>query len=176
MKNNLAIQTNCSEQEDSSLSIAYKKTTHAVNVVSESEIATTETINPVSRQRVSKKKTEMVYIQLVPGKIYDELPVLEQAIGKHIKGYKTEYLLQMISILALHIRKEEGIARLQMDFLKKQVPQGDKYMKGLISSKIVIRIGHPIKGVKCYEYSFDPEWQSKCVEIQLDNKKFIRRL
>ncbi len=176
MKNNLAIQTNSSEQEDSSLSVAYKKTTHADNVVSELEITTTETINPASRQRGSKKKTEKFYRQLVPVKIYDELPVLEDAIRPYIKGYKTVYLLEMISIIAWHIRKDDGVARLQMDFLKKQVPQGDKYMKGLISNKIVIRTGQPIKGDKCYEYSFTPKYQSKYIEVPLVDMKLVRRL
>ena len=176
MNNNLAIQTNSSEQENNTLRVAYKKTTLAENVVSEPEITTPETVNPVSRKRGSKKNTEKYYRQLVPVKIYNKLPVLEEAIKPHIKGYKTVHLLQIVSIVAWHIRKDEGFARLHLKYLKDQVKQADKYLKELISNKIIIRTGHPIKGVKCYEYSFAPEWQSKCVAIPLNDMYLIWRL
>lgn len=62
------------------------------------------------------------------------------------------------------------------DILKKQVKQGDKYLNKLVDLGVVIRTGHPIKGVKCYEYSFGTEWQSKCVDILLINNYLILRL
>lgn len=176
MKNNLAIQNNCSEQADSSLSVAYKKTTPTDNVVSELEITTTETVDPLSKQRVSKKNTEKFYRQLVPVKIYNKLPAIEEAIKPNIIGYQKVHLLQIISIVAWHIRNDVGIARLHLKYLKDQVPQGDKYMNGLIFNNIVRREGQPIKGVRCYEYSFAPEYQSKYVTVQLNNMYLIRRL
>ena len=176
MKNNLNIQAQSSEQTDSSLSVTYKKTIHAGIVVNESEITTKETVKPVSKQRSSKKKARAFYQQLIPVNIYNELTAIEGEIRPYIIGYKTVNLLQIISIVAWHIREDEGIARLQMKSLKGQVPSGDLYMKELISNQIVIRTGQPIKGVKCYEYSFATDWQSKCVKIPLNDMYLIRRL
>lgn len=176
MKNNLNILAQSSEQTDSSLSITYKKTISTGNVISESEITTTETVKPFGNQWCSKKKTKTFYTQLIPINIYNELTAIEGEIKPYIQGYKTVNLLQIISIVAWHIRKDEGISRLQMKSLKGQVPSGDLYLKELISNQIVIRTGQPIKDVKCYEYSFAANWQSKYVKIALNDMYLIRRL
>lgn len=176
MKNNSVLQTNSSDLENSSLSIAYKKINHDGPVVIETGNASIPVIKSVLKRKVSKKKTETVYRQLVPDAIYQELPIIEEAIRPFIQGYRQTYLLQMISIVAWHIRKDEGISRLQMKHLKKQVPQGDKYLIHLIDQGIIIRTGHPIKAEKSYEYSFAPAYQSKYVEVLLNDKKLIRRL
>lgn len=175
-KNNLAIQANSSEQDDSSLDIAYKKTNNTGNVVGESEITTTETAKPVKEPQISRKKTKVVYTQMIPINISNELSDIEQAIRPNIKGYQKVNLLQIISIVAWHIRKDEGVARLQMEYLKDQVPQGDKYLYNLIDLGIVQRTGNYINGVKCYEYSFGSAWQSKCIDILLNDNYLILRI
>lgn len=119
MKNNLAIQTNASEQEDSSLSVAYKKTNPTGTIAIESETRTTETIKPVGKPLVSKKKNEKGYHQLVPVNIYQKLEAIEEEIRPFIQGYQTVHLLQIISIVAWHIRKDEGVARLHKGYLEK---------------------------------------------------------
>lgn len=128
IKNNSAIQINPSEQEDRSLSIAYKKINNESDAVDQLEQPILQGIKPATGQRVLKKKTEKVLRQLIPVIIYSVLQPIEEKIRPKIKGYKTAYLLQMISIVAWHIRKDKGISRLQMEYLKKQVPQGDKYL------------------------------------------------
>lgn len=174
MKNNAALQTNLSEQIDSSLIIAYKK--DEGELVEQLDQSILQDIKPATALKVSKKKVEKVYRQLVPIKIYDELPAIEEEIKPFIKGYQNIYLLQIISIIAWHIRRDNDKARLQMKYLKRQVPQGDKYLRRLVIMGIVLRTGKPKKGLKCYEYSFADKYKSRYFEVFLYDRKLIRRL
>lgn len=174
MKNNSALQPNLAEQDNSSLTIAYKKAQG--ELVEQLDQPILQDIKPATALKVSKKKTEKVYRQLVPKKIYDELPAIEEVIQPFIKGYQNIYLLQIISIIAWHIRRDNGKARLQMKYLKRQVPQGDKYLRNLVLLGIVERSGKPKKGLKSYEYSFADKYKSKYFEVFLHDRKLIRRL
>ena len=63
-----------------------------------------------------------------------------------------------------------------MTVIKKLVPQGDRYLLGLIDLGIIERSGIAIKGETSYRYSFAPEYFSKYVSIPLRNAKLKRRI
>lgn len=116
------------------------------------------------------------YYQLIPEKVSDCLNVLNDLLRPDIRGYSLDNLKEVISIIALHIQKSNGFAPLKMLFLKRFVPQADKYLSGLMDAGIIIREGKYIPGEVSYKYRFAPEYESKYLSIPLTNAKLIRRI
>lgn len=116
------------------------------------------------------------YYQLIPEKVLQDLPVIESLLRPEIKGFSPDYLREIISIVACHIQKDSEETPLKMTFIKKIVPQGDKYLKGLIEIEIIKRSGKAIIGESCYKYSFAPNYKSKYLALPLHNQKLIRRI
>ena len=116
------------------------------------------------------------YKQLIPERINRELPEIIKELTSRIKGFSVDNLKQIISILACRTRKDEEAAPLKMEYIKQQVPQGDKYLHGLIDLGIVNRSGSYTPGIRCYEYSFSEKYSSKYESSPLTNPKLIRRI
>jgi hypothetical protein len=94
-----------------------------------------------------------------------------------IKGFSIDNLKEVISIVACHVRKEDGPAPLSMWHINKLVPQGQFYLSGLINLGIVERSGQFIpKANICYQYDFAPEYKSKYLSFPLNNAKLILRI
>jgi hypothetical protein len=121
-------------------------------------------------------KKGATYYQLVPEKVFQNISVIEDLLKPGIKGYSTDNLKEVISIVACHIRKEENCTPLKMTFIKMLVPQGDRYLLGLIDLGIIERSGIAIKGETSYKYNFAPEYYSKYISFPLRNAKLIRRI
>jgi hypothetical protein len=116
------------------------------------------------------------YYQLIPEKVYNNLSVISDLLHPDIKGFSIDNLKEIISIIACHIQKSDGFAPLKIVFLKKLVPQADKYLSGLIDAGIVLREGQYIPGEVSYKYRFAPEYESKFKSVLLTNAKLIRRI
>jgi hypothetical protein len=117
------------------------------------------------------------YYQLIPEKIVNELPVIAELLKHSIKGFSIDYLKEIISIVACHIRKDEGSTPLKMIYIKLLVPQGDKYLMGLIDLGIIERSGTFSKEKSiCYKYNFAPAYYSKFLSYPLKNEKLILRI
>lgn len=116
------------------------------------------------------------YYQLMPEKIFNEFSSIEDLIKPNIKGYCSDYLKEVISIVASSTRKNINSSQLQITYLRKLVPQGDSYLKKLIDLNIILRTGNAIKGQSSYQYIFAPEYQSKYIVLPLNNAKLIRRI
>jgi hypothetical protein len=122
------------------------------------------------------KYVKTTYYQLIPAKVYKELSTIESLLSKEIKGFSSDNLKQVISIVAYNTRKNEGSAQLQLAYIKKLVAQGDRYLKGLIELNIIQRSGNAIKGHCSYQYNFAPEYYSKYISLSLKNPKLILRI
>lgn len=116
------------------------------------------------------------YNQLIPDKVYQSFSIIEDLIRPDIKGYSSDNLKEVISIVACHTRKNDGTSQLQMTYLRKLVAQGDRYLLALIDLNIIQRIGKAIKGQSSYQYRFAPEYQSRYKSIPLRNAKLILRI
>jgi hypothetical protein len=116
------------------------------------------------------------YYQLIPEKVFKNLKSIEDLIRSEIKGYSTDNLKEVISIVACHVKKEGDPAQLQINYIKKLVPQGDRYLLLLIDLGIIQRSGIAIKGQTSYKYNFAPEYQSKYLYFPLYNARLIRRI
>lgn len=117
------------------------------------------------------------YYQLIPENVYNKLQTISELIRPTIKGYSEDYLNEVISIVACHIRKDEDYTPLKITYVKKLVPQGDKYLSGLIDLGIIERSG--IASEKkhiCYKYSFSLAYQNRYLSFPLDNIKLINRI
>ncbi len=121
-------------------------------------------------------KRDKKYYQLIPEKIYCELPAIEESLKPGIKGFSLDNLKEVISIVACHIRKDEGCTLLKMTYLKKMVPQGGRYLLGLIGLGIIQRSGYAIPGQISYRYNFASKYHSKFLSFPLNNHKLIRRI
>lgn len=93
-----------------------------------------------------------------------------------IKGFSPDCLKEIISIVASHIRKDEGPAPLSMAYINKLVPQGQQYLKGLVTLGIIVRSGQFIPGQVCYHYDFAPAYKSKFLSMPLNNAKLVLRI
>lgn len=116
------------------------------------------------------------YFQLIPGKIYKNISGIEENIQSQIKGYSREYLFEVVSIVASQTKKNGEAAQLQMTYIKKLVPQGDRYLYELIKLQIIQRVGNAIKGKTSYQYSFTPEYFSEFITLALKNQKLVLRI
>ncbi|MCK9282317.1 MAG: hypothetical protein M0P71_17005 [Melioribacteraceae bacterium] len=117
------------------------------------------------------------YYQLIPEKVFQSLNTIEDLMRPGIKGFSIDNLKEVISIVACHVRNEVEPAQLQMKYIKKLVPQGDKYLLGLIHLGIIQRSGIASEKQKIsYLYNFSPEYQSKYKSIPLNNAKLILRI
>lgn len=116
------------------------------------------------------------YFQLVPEKVWHEFPIIESLLMQEIKGYSSDNLKEIISIVASHNRKDKGLSHLKMAYIRKLVAHGERYLLALIDLNIIQRSGNAIKGQSSYQYSFAPEWQSKYISFPLNNAKLIRRI
>jgi len=122
---------------------------------------------------MNKKKT---YWQLIPEKVNQNLTIINELLKPEIKGYCPDYLKEVLSVISCHIQKSDGTAPLKMTYIKRLIPQGDKYLRGLLDLKIVFRSGRAIKGQASYKYSFAPEYKSRYLSIPLHNQKLIQRI
>jgi hypothetical protein len=116
------------------------------------------------------------YFQLIPEKIFQNISGIEGSIEPKIKGYSREYLFEVVSIVASHTRKNGDPAQLQIVYIKKLVPQGDRYLHELINLQIIARSGNAIKGQSSYQYSFSPEYLSKLICVPLKNQSLLLRI
>jgi hypothetical protein len=116
------------------------------------------------------------YYQIIPENILQNINVVNDLLRPLIKGYSPENLKEIVSIVAIHALKENIPAPLRMLLIKKLVPQGDKYLKGLVDIGIILKTGTPAKGKSSYKYSFSPEYYSTFVSAPLNNAKLQRRI
>jgi hypothetical protein len=121
-------------------------------------------------------KNEKRYSQLIPEKVWQSFSAIEDLIKPEIKGYSSDNLKEIISIVACHTRKDKGSSQLQMTYLKKLVAQGDKYLKALIDLNIIQRSGNVIVGKTSYQYNFATEYRSRYISLPLNNAKLKRRI
>lgn len=122
------------------------------------------------------KYKKPLYFQLIPEKVWQSFLTIEDLLRPKIKGYSTDSLKEVISIVACHTRKDRGSSQLQMTYIRKLVVHGDKYLKGLIDLNIIQRSGNAIVGKSSYQYNFEPDYQSKYISLPLTNAKLIRRI
>ena len=121
-------------------------------------------------------KAGQTYYQLMPSKVKDSLHVIESLIRPEIPGYCRDYLKEVISIVACHVRKDDEATPLKMSYIKKLVPQGDKYLTALIDLGVIDRTGYYIPGQSAYKYAFAAEYESKYTSSPLTNAKLQRRI
>lgn len=114
------------------------------------------------------------YYQLVPEKVNNLLWAIEQLID--IQGYDRDNLKEVISLVAIHVRKDNEAAPLKMNYIKRLIPQGDKYLAALIDLGVIERSGYYTPGQAAFRYKFTEAYESKYVVLELDNQKLIRRI
>lgn len=96
---------------------------------------------------------------------------------EHIYGFSIDNLIQIISTVAYHIRKnKEEWTPLKAEYFRAIVPQADQYTKILRELDIIERSGNPKKGERSYNYRFTEGHQSKFIQLPFTNPKIINRI
>jgi hypothetical protein len=108
--------------------------------------------------------------------VNQKLSIIANRIRPGIKGFSLDCLKEVISIIACHIRRDEKPTPIKIEYIRKLVPQGDKYLTGLIHQGIIQRSGTPVENQSCYKYCFAPEYESKYISTTLSNAKLIYRI
>jgi hypothetical protein len=117
------------------------------------------------------------YYQIMPEKIYRNLSSIEDLLRTKIKGFSPDYLKEVISIVACHVRKNNNEdTPLRMKYLRKLVPYAERYLNGLIDLGILKRSTYYIPKEISYRYNFTPEYQSRYLSFPLNNAKMIYRI
>lgn len=117
------------------------------------------------------------YFQLIPEKIFQVLLDIESIMKPEIKGFQPDYLKEIISIIALHVRKDDNEdSPLKMKYLRRIIPYAERYLNGLVDLGIIKRSPYYIPKEISYRYNFTPEYQSRYISLPLDNSKMIFRI
>jgi hypothetical protein len=118
----------------------------------------------------------MKYFQIIPEQILEELPAVNELLSEKIPHFKEEYLKEVITIIAVHVKNKDEAAPLKMAFLRKIVPGADRYVKGLMELGMITRTSFYVPGETSYKYDFTPEYRSKYKTVPLKNMKVARRI
>lgn len=117
------------------------------------------------------------YYQLIPEKVYQNLSVIEDLLRPDIKGFSTDNLKEVISIIACRVRKDDNEdPPLKMEYLRRLVSYAERYLNGLIDLGIIKRSPYYIPKEISYRYNFTPEYQSRYISLPLNNAKMILRI
>jgi hypothetical protein len=121
-------------------------------------------------------KYKKYYHQLIPIRVLEKFEWIANLVRPKISGYSDENLKEVISIVSCHLHKEKETAQLQIEYIKKLVPQGDKYLHELRELKIIQRSGRYENGKSSFEYCFTAPYQSEYRSLLLTDHKLIERI
>jgi hypothetical protein len=99
------------------------------------------------------------YKQLIPEKLIPKLEEIEQNPPK-ISGFRISYIYE-ICYWIITKKTDDCYSYLNMKYLKKNIPQGDKYLKYLRSKSIIERSPNYIPGERSYGYRFTNDYNGK---------------
>lgn len=127
------------------------------------------------KTKVQKKLKPSSLYYIIPKNVLNILPEIEQAPPR-ITGFRISFLKEIISIIAFHVRRDEGDTPLKMEYLCKIIPKANQYIKYLIDGGIVKRNNNYSIGYTSYKYRFTPEYYSIYKILPVEDPKLIRRL
>jgi hypothetical protein len=121
-------------------------------------------------------RAEIKYYFCIPEKVMEILPDLETLASDEIPHFNILYLKELITLIAMNQRKNEGQARLKTAYIKKLVPCYEKYFRFLIDLGVIRRTGQYIPGEVSYSYSFTPEFNSRYKYFPVNDMQLVRRI
>jgi len=117
------------------------------------------------------------YYFCIPEKVLNDLLVIVELGKPEIPGFKKSYLLEILTLISLHIHKDKGETPLKMQYLCKLIwNAGRDYLPFLINWGVIKRSTNYKPGVFSYSYSFTSEYQSKYQAFPVTDNFLIRRL
>lgn len=116
------------------------------------------------------------YFQLIPEKVNQEMEAIEAILRTEIKNYSGDYLKEVISIIACHVRKDNEDTPLRSIYTRRIIPYAERYLEALTELGIIYRSPYYIPGEISYRYNFTPDYKSKYIALPLNNQKLIRRI
>ncbi len=121
-------------------------------------------------------KSDPRYTFCLPEKIMEVLPDIEALASNEIRHFNISYLKQLITLIAMNQRKDEGQAILKASYLNKLIPNYQSYIRFLIDLGVIRRSGRYVTGEKSYSDSFTPEYLSRYKYSPVDDMSMVRRI
>jgi hypothetical protein len=116
------------------------------------------------------------YFICMPGKIVDAWPDIETLAADEIPNFNPSYLKELITLIAINQRKDEGQAKLKAKYLNKLIPHYQAYIRFLVDLGVIRRAGKYIPGEVSYSYSFTPEYASRYKYFPVDDMRLVIRI
>ncbi len=115
------------------------------------------------------------YYQILPELVYKDWESIEELLRIKIPNFSSDYLRQVISVVACNSRKVEDPS-LRIVYLRRLVPYAERYLIGLDKIGVIKRSPYYIPGEISYRYNITPKYQSRYIHVPLYNAKLIRRI
>lgn len=121
-------------------------------------------------------KNDPKYYFCIPEKVMNVLPDLVELGKSEITYFNESYVKELITIIAMNQRKNEGESPLKAKYLKQLIPNYQSYLRFLIALEIIKRTGKYVPHQISYCYSFTPEYKSRYKYFPVNDMYLIRRI
>lgn len=105
----------------------------------------------------------------------DLIPAVEKD-PPGIPGFRISFLLEILSLISVNVRKNEGEAPLKAGYIQRLIPQGWQYVRFLLDAGIITRSHKYKPGEISYTYKFADDFNSKFKTFPVTDPKLIRRI
>lgn len=112
--------------------------------------------------------------QIFPEKLEPKITDIEKHPPR-ISGFRMSFLKQIIYWICSK-KEENGYSYLNMQYLRKQIPQAEQYIKFLLSIHLIERTRGYKPGERSYGYRISIEYDSKYIIKTVTDQKLIRRI
>lgn len=114
------------------------------------------------------------YYQMIPEKLELRIKDIEKDPPR-ISGFRISYLKQII-YWVITKKEENGFSYLKMEFLRRQIPQAEQYIKFLRSERIIDRTKNYVPGIRSYGYKISDPYNSRLKFTLVTDPKLIRNI
>lgn len=119
---------------------------------------------------------QVQYYFCYPGKVNESISLLCDIGKSEIPHFNPSYLKEMLTLISLHNRKDQGNSVLKAKYLNQLIPGYQNYVRFLMDLGIIQRSGKYIPGETSYQYCFTPEYKDRLVYRTVTDQYLIRRL
>lgn len=114
------------------------------------------------------------YKQIIPERLEPKLQEIEKHPPK-IPGFRMSFLKQIIYWICTK-KEENGFSYLNMNYLRKQIPQAEQYMKFLLLIHLIERTKGYKPGERSYGYRINSDYESRYIVKTVTDQKLIRKV
>jgi hypothetical protein len=116
------------------------------------------------------------YFYCIPEKVMESMPDIESLAAMEVPHFNPSYLKELITLIALHQRKDEGEAKLKAKYLNRLIPHYQSYLRFLIDLGVIRRSGKYVPGEVSHSYAFISDYLSRFKYFPVNDMYLVRRI